>query len=203
MNTYNLTYNNKKYNYQKAQRFTMWLAIVSMAMSFGGWTSAFLVRKSAGLWVDFTMPSIFYASTLVIMLSSVTMHIAHIANKKGKSNLLKLNLFMTACLGILFFFLQKQGWYELNELGIYVDGNVSGSFFFVITWGHAAHIILATILVIIAFIKSLFIFRQKGVSHFNEGDTDFFKIRTDLLIMFWHFLDFLWVYIFIFLKFNH
>lgn len=203
MSTMSLSYNNKKTNTQKAQRFTMWLGIVSMAMSFGGWTSAFLVRKAAGSWVNFTMPSIFYASTLVILLSSVTMHIAHIANKNGKSGLMKLNLFMTFCLGVLFFLLQRQGWYELEQLGIYVDGNVSGSFFFVITWGHAAHILLATFLVLIAFVRSYFLFKQKGVSHFHEGDLDFYKIRTDLLIMFWHFLDFLWVYIFIFLKLNH
>ncbi|MBX7225421.1 MAG: cytochrome c oxidase subunit 3 [Chitinophagales bacterium] len=193
----------QRYNHQKAQRFSTWLGIISIAMAFGGWTSAYLVRKAAGGWMSFSLPSIFWVSTIVILLSSVTMQLAHVANKKGLTSLLKLFLFLTFGFGVAFFVLQLDGWHQLQSLGIYHDGNVAGSFFYVITWGHAAHIILGLLFVLIAFIRTFRAINKKDASHFYENDQDFYKIRTDILSPFWHFLDFLWVYLFIFLNLNH
>ncbi|MBK6275279.1 MAG: hypothetical protein IPF58_11580 [Saprospirales bacterium] len=80
-----VTYNKTKFGNQGAQRFTMWMAIVSIMMTFGGFTSAFIVRKGAGgAWSSFTMPSIFNVSTLMILLSSMSLIVAHISNKKRK-----------------------------------------------------------------------------------------------------------------------
>lgn len=193
----------QKYNHQKAQRFSTWLGIISIAMAFGGWTSAYLVRKAVGGWMSFTLPSVFWVSTIVILLSSVTLHLAHIANKRGLTGLLRMFLFLTFGFGVAFLALQLDGWKQLQSLGVYHDGNVAGSFFYVITWGHAVHIVLALLLVFIAFVRSFFVINMKNVSHFYENDTDFYKIRTDILSPFWHFLDFLWIYIFIFLNLNH
>jgi cytochrome c oxidase subunit III len=190
-------------NHQKAQRFTMWLGIASMAMMFGAFTSAYIVRKGAGNWVEFGIPSIFYSSTLLIFLSSVTMHIAHVANKRSNKVFLKLGLFLTLVLGVAFSLAQYQGWYMLQNSGIYLDGNVSGSFFYVITYAHAAHVFGGILFLLTAFIRSFYLFRKNDLDTFYDHSKTQFRIRTDLLSMYWHFVGILWVYLFIFLSINH
>ena len=192
----------ESYNSQKAHRFTMIIAIVSICMAFGGLTSAYIVRKGAGNWVDFSMPVAFYTSTIIILISSVTMHVAHISNKKGYVNMFAFSLLVTIVLGLIFAFYQFQGWQELTNAGIYLDGNPSGSFFYVITGMHAVHVLGGVIFLFLAFIKSLWLFIVKKQKATFLGNSKALIIRTDLLVMYWHFMDFLWIYLFIFLFFN-
>lgn len=191
------------YHNQKAHRFTMWLALVSICMAFGGLTSAYIVRKGAGNWVDFSMPVAFYTSTIVILISSATMHVAHISNKKGHTIMAVFGLFVTVILGLLFAYFQLQGWQDLTNSGIYLDGNPSGSFFYVITGMHAVHLLGGVLFLFVAFLKSvwLFLFKKQKSTLVNEKTTAL-KIRTDLLSIYWHFMDILWVYLFIFLFIN-
>ncbi len=68
--------------------FTMWLFIVSIIMLFAAFTSAYLVRKAEGNWVEFEMPSLFSYSTGVLILSSISMHYSLLAAKKDQFNAL-------------------------------------------------------------------------------------------------------------------
>lgn len=193
----------ESYNNQKAHRFTMLLALVSICMAFGGLTSAYIVRKGAGNWVDFSMPVAFYTSTIIILISSATMHVAHVSNKKGYAKMAAFGLFVTVILGLLFAYFQLQGWQDLTNSGIYLDGNPSGSFFYVITGMHAIHLLGGVLFLFIAFLRSawLFLFKKQKSTFVGEKTTAL-KIRTDLLSIYWHFMDILWVYLFIFLFIN-
>ena len=132
-----------KNNNQGAQRFTMWLFLVTIAMIFAGFTSAFLVRKGAGgAWTHFDIPGIFKVSTFLILLSSVFLQVAHVANKKQHREMTSVGLFFTFVLGLLFCYFQFQGWKQLTDMGIYLsfNPNPAGPFFYVITFIHALHV---------------------------------------------------------------
>jgi cytochrome c oxidase subunit 3 len=172
-------------------------------MAFGGLTSAYLVRKSAGQWVDFSMPASFFTSTILLLVSSATVHVAHVSNKKGFPLLTLLGLTGTAILGALFCFFQYTGWQELTYAGIYLDGNPSGSFFYVITGMHAVHVAGGVLFLAIAFFRGFWFFGIKKLkSTFKEEENKSLLIRTDLLSMYWHFMDLLWIYLFVFLNLN-
>ena len=121
-------------NDHKAQRFTMRMAIVAIAMTFAGFTSYYLVRQSSGNWLQFPIPSIFWVSTLIIGLSSMAVQMAHIANRKNNIGTLKLGIGLTFILGTIFCVLQWLGWQELRSMGVFLDGNASGGIFYVITF---------------------------------------------------------------------
>ncbi len=198
-----------KVNNQGAHRFTMWLFIVTICMVFAGFTSAFLVRKGAGgAWTPFDIPGIFKVSTLLILLSSVFLQVAHIANKKRHKLMTSIGLFFTLILGILFCYFQIQGWEQLTDMGIYLsfNPNPAGPFFFVITFIHALHVASGILFLAIAFIHSIIVLRKsnKMETHLEEDNIQkgMLTIRTDLLLLFWHFLGFLWVYLYFFLNFN-
>ena len=190
------------YNTHKAQRFSMALAIASICMAFAGLTSAYIVRKGAGSWENFTMPTIFYTSTIVIIISSFIMHVAHVSNKKGNSKMLMIGLAVTIALGVLFAGLQYLGWQELTSEGIYLDGNPSGSFFYVITGLHAVHVLGGVLFLIIALGNAIRRFKVNHETSTLKPGTKEVKIRTDLLSIYWHFMDILWIYLFVFLFFN-
>jgi cytochrome c oxidase subunit 3 len=204
------TYNEKaKFGNQGAQRFTMWLAIVSIMMTFGGFTSAFIVRKGAGgAWSAFTMPSIFNVSTLMILLSSATLIVSHISNKKGNKIMTAVGLFTTLVLGILFCVFQVVGWTQLTNQGIYLsyNPNPAGPFFYVITAFHALHVVCGLVFMLVATARSFFKLRQPTgteiITELENSEKGTFAIRTDLLSMYWHFMGLLWLYLFIFLSLN-
>ncbi len=171
-------------------KFAVWVGCGSILMMFASLTSAYVVRQSAGNWLEFTLPSIFKLSTLVILLSSITLHASFIAFKKDKEAQYKGFLALTYVLAILFFVFQYMGWTDLAEAGVPFTINPSGDFVYVITWFHATHVIGGLAALTVALIHAFSLkFKQ----------TPKRKIRFELTLTYWHFVDFLWVYLFIFL----
>ena len=85
-----------------SQKFALWVGIASIIMIFGSLTSAYIVRRSAGNWYEFKLPNIFFVNTLIIVLSSVTLHISFSAFKKGREKAYKILLLTTFALGLTF-----------------------------------------------------------------------------------------------------
>lgn len=198
-----------KENNQGAHRFTMYLFIATTSMIFAGFTSAFLVRKGGGgVWTSFDVPAIFKLSTLLILLSSVFLQIAHIANKRHNKSLTSIGLFFTLILGLAFCFFQFQGWKQLNEAGVYLsfNPNPAGPYFLVITFVHAAHVAVAILFLLIAFIHSVILLKKTDsavvLQEIETTEKGILNIRTDLLTLFWHFMGILWVYLYLFLIYN-
>lgn len=181
---------------QKARRgihpplFALWAAMGSMAMMFGSLTSAYIVRQSAGNWLEFPMPDIFYYSTAIILVSSVTLHISYWAFRNGKESIYKLLLPLSLLLGVAFIVMQYTGWSALYEMGVVLDGNPGGSFFYVISGIHAAHVIGGLFALLVASLHALTL---------NYKPTERRKRRFQLVLHYWHFVDFLWLYLFLFL----
>lgn len=172
------------------QKYALWVACGSMIMFFAAFTSAYIVRQSAGNWLEFVMPNIFFFSTIVILASSFTLHGALIAFKKMKTQLFKVLLGVSLVLGIAFLVLQYQAWTLLTANGIELTTNPSSSFLFVISGFHAAHVLGGVVAIMVAFVTSLV--KKHEVTPVRQ-------LRLELTTQYWHFVDILWLYLFIFL----
>ena len=113
-------------------KFITWLFIITIVMLFASQTSAYLVRRAEGNWTEFEMPQIFYWSTLVLMISSVFMFLARRSAAKDDFQKLKVNIALAFVLGLGFLVMQYIGWLQLQETGIYLKGNPSGSFLYIL-----------------------------------------------------------------------
>jgi len=174
------------------KKFALWLFIVSVVMVFAGLTSAYIVRQAEGNWLEFNLPSIFYYSTGIILLSSVTMHWAYTSAKADNIDMLKVAIGLTTLLGLVFLVTQWYSWVALVDRDVYFVGNPSGSFLYVFTGLHALHLISGVIFLIIVLISSL----NYKVHSQNMA-------RMEMCSTYWHFLGGLWVYLFMFLLLNH
>ena len=174
------------------KKFLLWLGIVSIIMMFAAFTSAYLVRRAEGNWLEFGIPKIFTYSTIVLVLSSISMHLAYWASKKDRFLLLRSAISITFVLGIVFLVMQVLGWGELTRNNVFLVGNPSGSFFYVLSGLHGLHIISALLVLIFAMVASFQLKIHAKRLH-----------QIEMCVTYWHFLDLLWLYLFIFLLYNN
>jgi cytochrome c oxidase subunit 3 len=170
------------------KKFAMWLFIGSVVMLFASLTSAYIVRQAEGNWLYFELPGILTISTLVILLSSVSLQLAYWSAKKDRLQRVKLLVLITAILGGAFLVLQFLGWKDLVANQVYLVGNPSGSFLYVITGLHGLHIISAIVYLLIVLV-STFRFKVHSKS----------LLQMEMCTTYWHFLGGLWLYLFVFL----
>lgn len=170
------------------KRFAMWLFIGSVMMLFAALTSAYIVRQAEGNWLYFDLPNILTVSTVVILASSITMQWAFWSAKKDNLETVKIMVTLTAILGLAFLVLQFEGWKQLVDNRIFLVGNPSGSFLYVITGLHGLHIISALVYLIIVLVATYrFQVHSKNL------------LRLEMCTTYWHFLGGLWLYLFVFL----
>src|SRR5258706_12125149 len=122
------------------KKFAMWLFLASVGMLFAAFTSAYIVRQAEGNWVYFELPELFYYTTFIIVLSTVTMQWAYWSAKKDNLARVKLLVAVTSILGIAFLVGQVLAWRELVKMSVYLVGNPSGSFLYVLTGVHGVHL---------------------------------------------------------------
>ncbi len=180
--------------HEKSRKSLLYWAIGSMSIFFGAFTSYYLVIMGNGKWLIFSLPDIFMVSTAVIIASSLSLYVAQQAVKANKFRLISTGLFITFLLGLVFCWLQFQAWGELISKNIVFAGrasNVSGSILYVITALHFAHIVFGLIALLVTFFRAT-----------TGKYTDKNHLGLSLCSIFWHFLDILWVVLFLFLYFN-
>jgi cytochrome c oxidase subunit 3 len=168
-------------------KFTMWVAIGSMVMMFAGLTSAFIVKSNQTGWKTITMPKLFWFSTAVIIMSSITLQMALRSFKQREMNKYRSLIGLTLFLGIVFVVLQWFGFQQLWEQKITFRGSGAGQFLYVIFGLHAMHVIGGLIALIIIFIKA-FIGKSKLYS----------SVPVEVMATYWHFVDLLWLYLLFF-----
>ncbi|MCR9102592.1 MAG: cytochrome c oxidase subunit 3 [bacterium] len=171
------------------KKFALGVACASILMMFAAFTSAYIVRQAAGNWLEFRLPDIFYINTLVILLSSATVHGSYLAFKRGKTQAYRVLLVFTLILGLAFLALQYQGWQALTSIGVELTTNPSGSFVYVISGVHAAHILGGIAALIVAIIHAFALPHKVTPAR---------KLRFEMTLIYWHFVDFLWVYLLVF-----
>ncbi len=173
------------------KKLALWVALVSLVMMFTALTSAYVVRRAAGNWLEFSIPTLFYVNTLVIFLSSITLHAAYIAFKREAALAFKALLSTTFVLGIAFVVLQYFGWLQLSAEGVPLKTNPSGDFIYAISGLHALHVIGGIAVLTVALIMAYL----QGVKQSPAR-----KLRLELTLTYWHFVDILWIYLIVFLS---
>ncbi len=176
---------------RKTAKPLLYIGIVSIVMLFAGLTSAYVVRANSGNWLVFDLPRMAFVSTVIITLSSLTLFVAQRAIKKDNLKLTTIFIGITFILGLGFFFTQILAWKELTAQGIFFVGkysNASGSFLYLIALVHLMHMIGGLIALLVSLTKSML--KKYSVSDY---------LGIELTAIYWHFLDLLWVYLFLFL----
>lgn len=169
--------------------FLLYIAFASMIMFFSSLSSALIVKKGDTLhWVEVTLPNAFLISTFIILLSSVTIQYAKM--NLGKSSSFFISGLATFLLAIAFVYFQWLGWSTLNSNSIFLNGNPSGSFIYVISFFHLLHYLGGIIFL------ALLVFRYRKV---EIGDIE--RLNFKILTQYWHFIGLIWVYLYLFFKF--
>tara|TARA_B100001109_G_scaffold159992_1_gene130210 strand:- start:193 stop:768 length:576 start_codon:yes stop_codon:yes gene_type:complete len=181
-------------NRVRAKKMMLLFALLSITMTFAGLTSAYIVSKGRPDWlVDFKLPTLFFYSTLLLIISSVTIQIAkyNLTQNKSKKNVL-IWLLATLLLGIVFCVLQFFSFKNLIEMGYFFAGaqsTITTSFIYVLTFLHAVHLFAGIIVLLVLIYNTN---RDKYLVN---------KLGFNLGVTFWHFLDILWLYLFLFFYF--
>ncbi|MEY2752522.1 MAG: hypothetical protein RLZZ570_468 [Bacteroidota bacterium] len=174
---------------QKAARPLLYLGLASIAMSFAGLTSGYVVARSALVakseWQTIALPAWFFASTATVALSSALLYRAQRVLKSGAAPVREMGVVLL--LGLLFAAFQVMGWSELTSQNIYFTGAGSrpeASWLYVITWFHWMHVLVGNIVLALMVVRT-----RKG---YYVGAK---QLRFTLGAQFWHFLGFLWFYL--------
>ncbi len=179
---------------KRAKKMMLWFGIISLSMSFAGLTSAYVVSKERPDWLtDFEIPPAFYISLVVIVTSSITIHLAKNAIKKASNQLGMILLWVTLLLGVAFVFLQFRGFSEIIANGYYFTGSestITTSFIYLVVLLHVAHVVSGLIALLVVIYNH---FKLK----YSKGKT----LGIELAATFWHFVDILWIYLFLFFYF--
>jgi cytochrome c oxidase subunit 3 len=175
----------------------VWVGILAIIMMFAALTSAMIVRQGAAQdWKHFELPRILYVTTLILLGSSYTLSIAGkklaiVAKTPNESTGLYKDgmdwMYVTLALGVLFVIGQVLGWRTLAREGVFLATNPSSSFFYVFTATHAVHLLGGV---------GALLYMIRKLSKTNETAQ-----TTGLRAMsiYWHFMDGLWLYLFVLL----
>lgn len=172
-------------------KFILWVGLGSIIMMFAGLTSAHIVKKGQANWLAFDLPSVFYFSTIIIVLSSITMQLALKKFKAREMAQYRGFITVTVVLGCSFIVSQIMGFSALEANSIALTGprsNSAASFLLVIAGLHILHVVGGVIALLIIFLRAYSV------------KTKFYNaLPVELATTYWHFVDILWIYLFIFL----
>ena len=177
-----------------AKKFSMWIFIFTSFMFFAALSSGFIVYSGGkGHGLDVIMPRAFLYSTVIIIASSVTLLMASRAAKQLKFERQKMLLWLTFFLGVIFFAVQIYACYVLTyKMGIYfTDSNASHTFIYVFCGMHLIHIIAALLVVL-----------NTIISTYRNTPQVRNLYKMEMTSIFWHFLDIIWIYLYVFLLLN-
>jgi cytochrome c oxidase subunit 3 len=175
-----------------AKKFALWLFIVSICMLFAGLTSAYIVKKSDGKWLQFDMPDMFLYSTLMLVLSSVAMHWTYLKAKDNSLKAVKIGITVTAVIAVIFFYMQYLSWVKLVAQNVFLVGNPSGSFVYIFSGLHLAHLIGGLVFLLVVFLDTM-----------NYKVHSKSMLAIEMCTTYWHFLGGLWIYLYLFLVMNN
>jgi cytochrome c oxidase subunit 3 len=177
----------------KPKKFIVWLFVVSSTIMFGGWTSYYIVfAGSKGKGHGLVLPEVFMYSTLVLVCSSICLFMASRALRNKALQKQKLFLWLTLLLGVTFGFLQVEAWSSLYQSGaVWVNNNAAISIIYVVSGIHLLHIFGGLCLILNALAGA-----------YGKVSYDILQYRMEIAAIFWHFIDILWIYLYVFLLLN-
>jgi cytochrome c oxidase subunit 3 len=204
------TWNDKEYLKERMeytgihpQKFALWLGMASMTMFFAALTSALIVKKADfQTWENFKLPVVFLYSTICIISVSVVLHLSLVNYRKANFTAFRFLLFAGLVLGVAFLGLQLMGWNELKALGMPLAGNLSGAFIYLITSAHGFHIAIGLLFLLI-FLLFAIRSRKDPIYELKNIANPKRQFNLELLVSFWHYIDIVWIYLYVFFYLNY
>lgn len=178
---------------RRVSKQMMYIAIISMIMMFAGLTSAYVISMKREDWVSFDLPQALYISTVLILLSSISFIFVKKSIQKDKRQLTTIFLIITLLLGCSFVYFQIEGYNQLREAGLFFTGKgslVSSSLLVVISFAHLVHALAGIIVLLVILYNQL-------QNKYNSANT----LGIEVGSIFWHFVDILWICLFLFFYF--
>ncbi len=177
--------------HNKAKKMMLWGGMISMSMTFAGLTSAYVVSSTRTDWLTkFEVPTAFAISTLLILLSSVTFFLAKKSLMVENIKRSKTLILTTFLLAVLFIYFQFTGFAEIIAQGYYFTGaesSITTSFLYVLVLLHLAHLFAGMVVLSVVYFRLL-------QGRYSASHT----LGFELAHLFWHFLDVLWIYLYLF-----
>jgi cytochrome c oxidase subunit 3 len=156
-------------------------------MMFAGLTSAYLVKRNQPGWTSFEVPVAFFYYTAIIQTSRMTMYFSRKFLRERSMIKYKNTIAVTALLGLAFMTLQYLGFRHLWLNGMVLKGSGAAQFLYIIAGLHALHVLGGVIALLTLFVRS----RNKRIRSYNN-------VPVEVVATYWHFVDILWAYLFIF-----
>ena len=166
----------------------LWLALTAIAMLFAGLSSAYIVMRGAPAWQNVALPGALWVNTFVLLASSVTIEGARRRARADRIGPMKFWMGLTAGLGLVFLIGQIVAWRQLVDVGVYLPTTLHSSFLYVLTGAHALHILGGVTALGYVLIQT---FQNRYTASNHEP--------VSLCATYWHFMDGLWVYLFLLL----
>lgn len=194
---------NTEYTGIHPQMFGLWLAMASMTMFFAALTSALILKKGDfKTWENFRLPDVFMFSTLLIVLVSVFMHGALVSYRKAKFTAYRWLFAVGFILGVAFLFSQWMGFKALKQMGFPLTGNISAQFIYLLAIAHGFHIFITLLVTLVMLFKAIRA-RKDPIFELRNIINPKRKLQMQLLVTFWHYIDIVWIYLYVFFYFNY
>ena len=165
----------------------MWVAIGAIIMMFAGLTSAYIVKSGQANWMEVQTPVIFWYSTATIIISSITIQASLRAFKQRSMKQFRTLFLTTLILGITFVILQWTGFKWLWNHGVRFEGAGAGQFLYIIFGLHALHVLGGIVALLVITMQQFF---SRTRSYNNTP--------IEVMCIYWHFVDILWIYLLVF-----
>ena len=163
-------------------KFTLMVAIGSMIMMFGGFTSAYIVKRNQPKWQTFELPAEFWFSTIAIIASSITVMLAVKAFKARQMPRYRTLMLATLLLGIAFVILQYMGFVAMYKQGFTLQASASYAFLYVIVGLHALHVLGGVVALAVLTARA-----------YSPQRRNYSSIPVEVAALYWHFVDGLWI----------
>jgi cytochrome c oxidase subunit 3 len=181
----------RQLRYHPVRVFT-YLIITGITSAFLTLLFCYFATTAGTVWNTFTLPQIFHANTVIILVSSYTVMQMRHANLRDDHKAYKQALLITALLGIAFTTFQIIGWRELFAHGVSFRHNISGTYLYLISGLHLAHLLVGVAFLLWYLYKAYG--RDSDAYEALIFETDpVAKLRIEMLGLYWHFVDTLWL----------
>ena len=171
-------------------RIGMWVALAAILMMFAALTSAYVFRAGIGGWRAVELPRVLWLSTVLILASSVTLEVARRALRWEETERYRRWLSITLLLGGGFLASQIWAWRQLAAQGVYVATSPHSSFVYILTGLHGAHLLGGLLALIYLAVRAW------SRAQLDEQRVAQRRAATDIVSLYWHFMDGLWLYLF-------
>ncbi|GAB4125596.1 MAG: cytochrome c oxidase subunit 3 [Raineya sp.] len=187
---------------RQPQETMLIFAMIGMSVAFLFLTVSYLLRKDTAGWIPFTLPKAFAFSTFFMLISSYTLYVANVSFKKEDFFTYRYMLGVTFLLGLVFIFCQVIGWRQLEAKGLFfVKGSISVGFLYILSGLHILHLLGGLI--------ALGILLRQAIRKIDYVDAFVYSVnppnqrRLYLSTLYWHFLDVVWLYLYVFFYVQH